>query len=152
MKSLKIILSVLLTQCSLATFAQTNSKVTKPGLLWEVSGKGLKQPSYLFGTYHLIGKNYLDTLPGIMARFNQAKTIVGEVIMEDEMAMAQKLMPLMLLKESSLDKILTAKEFAEADSFVRVKTNMNLAMLNGMKPSAVQLLLIALMAPKNVGP
>ncbi|MFD2160939.1 TraB/GumN family protein [Paradesertivirga mongoliensis] len=138
---------------SVEVSAQSKEKVqAKCGLLWEVSGKGMKAPSYLFGTYHLIGKNFLDTLPAIMRHFSKAQTVVGEVVMEDEMAMAQKLMPMMLLKDNSLDKILSDREFAEIDSFLKVKTSMNLSMLNGMKPAAVQIMLVAMLAPKNISP
>ncbi|MGV3509933.1 MAG: TraB/GumN family protein [Sphingobacteriaceae bacterium] len=144
-----ISLCLIIVFIGLNTSAQTS---VKPGLLWEVSGKGLKAPSYLFGTYHLIGKNFLDTLPEVVKQLAKAETVVGEVIIEDEAAMAQKLMPMMMLQGNSLDKILTTKEYAETDSFVKAKTGMTLTMLNGLKPSAVQIMLIAYIAPKNVTP
>jgi uncharacterized protein YbaP (TraB family) len=59
---------------------------------------------------------------------------------------------MMMLKDSSLDKILTPSEFALADSFVKAKSPMTLTMLNGMKPAAVQIMLIALLLPKNISP
>lgn len=142
-------LSLIVAFISLNASAQTH---VKPGLLWEVSGNGLKAPSYLFGTYHLIGKNFLDTLPEVVKHLEKAKTVVGEVIIVDEAAMAQKLMPMMMLQGNSLDKILTTKEYAETDSFLKAKTGMTLTMLNGLKPSAVQIMLIAYIAPKNVTP
>lgn len=125
---------------------------SKPGLLWEISGKGLKSPSFLFGTYHLVGKSFLDTLPAVIDQLNKVKTVVGELIMEDETAMVQKLTPLMLLKEGSLDKILSPQEYAETDSFLKLKTGMNLNTLNGLKPSAVQITLIAFLVPKDISP
>lgn len=144
-------LSLVISFLSFDVFAQIQIKYsTKPGLLWEISGKGLKSPSYLFGTYHLVGKSFLDTLPAVVNQLRKVKTVVGELIMEDEMSMAQKLMPLMLLKDTSLDKILSPKEYAETDSFLKVKTGMNLNMLNGLKPSAVQITLIAFMIPKDI--
>ena len=149
-RTLKYISLILIVAfISFKTSAQTN---VKPGLLWEVSGNGLKSPSYLFGTYHLIGKSFLDTLPEVVKQLAKAETVVGEVIIEEEAAMAQKLMPMMMLQGNSLDKILTTKEYAETDSFVKAKTGMALAMLNGLKPSAVQIMLIAYIAPKNVTP
>src|SRR6516164_6527834 len=41
------------------------SQTSKPGLLWRISGNGLEQPSYLFGTIHLTDKrvfNFGDSL------------------------------------------------------------------------------------------
>ncbi len=37
-------------------FAQTNTPKKYPSLLWEITGKGLKKPSHLFGTMHVSSK------------------------------------------------------------------------------------------------
>lgn len=37
-------------------FSQKNKPVKYPSLLWEISGNGLKKPSYLFGTMHVSSK------------------------------------------------------------------------------------------------
>jgi len=49
-------------------------------LLWKVTGKGLKHPSYLFGTHHLIPIQFLDSVPGLFKAFNSCDRIVGEMI------------------------------------------------------------------------
>ncbi|MFN6944749.1 MAG: TraB/GumN family protein, partial [Cytophagaceae bacterium] len=41
---------------SFSIFAQTKTKSTENGLLWEISGNGLKKPSYLYGTMHVSNK------------------------------------------------------------------------------------------------
>ncbi|WP_207427858.1 TraB/GumN family protein [Pedobacter sp. SYSU D00535] len=150
-KAIAIVVAFLTT---LGIQAQTTSKPAASGnaLLWEVSGKGLKAPSYLFGTYHLVGKDFTDSLPALMQAFDRSKTVVGEVIMDGEMEMAQKLMPLMLLKGTTLDKLFTSAEFALVDSFVSKKTGIPMMALNGLKPAAVQLTLISFLAPKNISP
>ena len=38
------------------TFAQTSKSSKYPSLFWEISGNGLKKPSYLFGTMHVSNK------------------------------------------------------------------------------------------------
>ncbi|WP_462220487.1 hypothetical protein [Ferruginibacter sp.] len=59
MKIIKLVLAVLLlNSCT----AQNNSISLKTNdtdntLLWEISGKQLTAPSYLFGTFHLICKD-----------------------------------------------------------------------------------------------
>jgi uncharacterized protein len=146
-------LSLIITFLSFSVSVHSQIKPeTQTGLLWEISGKGLKESSYLFGTYHLVGKSFLDTLPQVINQIKKVKTVVGELVMEDEASMAQKLMPLMLLKDNTLDKILSAREFAEVDSFLKIKTGMTLSMLNGLKPSAVQVTLIAFLLPNNITP
>lgn len=49
MKTFLVVVAALLLTTSL--FAQ---KPLENSLLWRISGKGLKQPSYLYGTIHLI--------------------------------------------------------------------------------------------------
>ena len=40
-----------------SVFAQTKLKAKNyPSLLWEITGKGMKKPSYLFGTMHVSSK------------------------------------------------------------------------------------------------
>lgn len=59
----------------------------KEGWLWKISGNGLSQPSYLFGTYHgtydiLYG--YVDSIPGFHQAFEACSQYVGEVIGTDD--------------------------------------------------------------------
>ncbi|MBS7321171.1 MAG: TraB/GumN family protein, partial [Myroides sp.] len=48
-KLVKSIAICALTLVSFTIFAQDNKS-----LLWEISGKGLEKPSYVFGTIHMI--------------------------------------------------------------------------------------------------
>ncbi len=57
------------------------------GLLWKVSGNGLKHSSYLFGTWHgtnAIGANFLDSIPGFYDAFNSVKQYTGEMVWSEE--------------------------------------------------------------------
>lgn len=50
-------------------------------LLWEISGNRLKQPSYIFGTHHLISTELLDSHPQILEKLAKSEQIVGELDM-----------------------------------------------------------------------
>lgn len=52
-------------------------------LLWKVSGKGLKHPSYLFATHNLISIQFLDSVPGLFKAFNECDMVVAEVVMNN---------------------------------------------------------------------
>lgn len=52
-KYLLLLFAILVLQES---FAQKNTPKKYPSLLWEISGNGLKKPSYLFGTMHVSRK------------------------------------------------------------------------------------------------
>jgi len=49
-------------------------------LLWKISGNGLKNPSYIFGTHHLIPISFLDSVPELYKSFNACEMIVCELI------------------------------------------------------------------------
>jgi uncharacterized protein YbaP (TraB family) len=52
-------------------------------LLWKVSGRGLKHPSYLFATHNLISIQFLDSVPGLFKAFNECDLVVAEVVMNN---------------------------------------------------------------------
>ncbi len=59
MKSFKQIGWALLLVPSLFAFKGQHKPVIEKALLWEISGNDLTQPSYVFGTIHMIGKKGL---------------------------------------------------------------------------------------------
>jgi len=81
-------------------------------LLWEVSGNGLTSPSYLYGTDHLIGRSFLDTLPYVMERFRQCKAVAGE---EDIDSGRRTYLSHIFMENDSLTNLFTSDEFSEID-------------------------------------
>jgi len=58
-----------------------SAQAPEKGLLWKISGKDLKQSSYLFGTYHGtydIGSEFLDSIPGFNDAFTSVTQYAGE--------------------------------------------------------------------------
>lgn len=131
---------------------QVEYAATPNSLLWEVSGKHLKEPSYLFGTYHLAGRQFLDTLPGVRLTFTRARTVVGEFVFKDELKLAMEMMPFMVMKSDKLNKLLSTEEYQEVDDYLRRAAGMQLSMFNTMKPSVVQVTLLNTMSPVKPAP
>jgi uncharacterized protein YbaP (TraB family) len=81
MKNLTIVAAILFV----AIGQLSNScgpKPAKEGYLWEISGNGLVEPSWLFGTFHGsfdILYNYIDSIPGYHEAFERARLVVGEI-------------------------------------------------------------------------
>ncbi len=48
-------------------------------LLWEISGKGLEHPSYLFGTVHIIPKKHFFTGENLIKKLEKSDLLVMEV-------------------------------------------------------------------------
>lgn len=52
------------------------------GLLWKISGNGLTKPSYIFGTYHLMHYQFLDSVPRFYDCYDSVEQVVGEIQMD----------------------------------------------------------------------
>ncbi|MES2417916.1 MAG: TraB/GumN family protein [Bacteroidota bacterium] len=116
-------------------------------LLWEISGKDLQKPSYLFGTYHFADKGFVDTMAVVNEKLSFANAIVGELLISKELAI--KLIPYMLLKDTSLEKILSPKEYKLVDNYLKKLGNYSLTQFNNFNPMALQTLILQLTSPKT---
>jgi len=86
---------------SVASWAQTEAAdqytptAEENSLLWEISGSDLEQPSYLFGTIHMIGKKDFFLTDKMKSSFEKTSQVAFEIDME-EMSDFSTLMPLMM--------------------------------------------------------
>lgn len=62
----------------IASSCSQENKNTDGGLLWEISGNGLNEPSYLFGTNHGMSGDFVDSIPGFWDAFNSVKQFALE--------------------------------------------------------------------------
>lgn len=122
---------------------------------YKVSGNGLAEPSYLFGTHHLSPlKIYTDNDKAKEA-FEASKQVVGEIDMTvNQMEMAMKMQPYMIAPaDSTLSKVLTADEYAAAKKFFEEyspQPGLTLEMMDLLKPSAVMQTLAVSLIMKNM--
>ena len=101
-------------------------------LLWKVSENGLKQPSYLFGTYHILKDSYLEKAPAIRTAFSTAQGIVVETTVDSSAMLSMAIRALMPGK--SLKSLVSDADYQiVADEFKRV-TGYDIALFSQMKP------------------
>ena len=91
-------------------------------LLYKISGNGLKEPSYIVGTYHLAKVSFVDSIPGIRRVMNECQQTYCELRMQDmfipdSLAIIQnaQLMP----EGTTLDKILSAEEMTRLNAYMK---------------------------------
>ncbi|MCB0694322.1 MAG: TraB/GumN family protein [Saprospiraceae bacterium] len=80
MKRILVLLWLCTAFLSRATAQSTDTLAH--ALLWEISGNGLKQSSYLFGTIHMIPKDQYDLPDHVLARLAQSDRLVLELDMD----------------------------------------------------------------------
>jgi uncharacterized protein YbaP (TraB family) len=59
-------------------------------LLYRISGKDLKAPSYIVGTYHLAPGTFADSIPGLKDALASCKQMYGELDMRDALKNPEK--------------------------------------------------------------
>ncbi len=102
-------------------------------LLWKISGNGLKHPSYLFGTFHIMCKTDFSVSPALEEKITSTEQFYGELDMDDP-GMQLNLMSKMRLQGTTLSQLLGETDFTSvSDSFQRI-TGMSLQMMNQFSP------------------
>ncbi|MGM9476323.1 TraB/GumN family protein [Pedobacter sp. GSP4] len=144
MKNIKLLMIAFLG-LTLSLNAQTK-KATNT-LLWEISGKGLKKPSYLFGTHHLTSRKFADTMKVLQEKLKSVDGVVGEIVMDS--TVQQRMAPFLVMKNNTLDSLYTKAEYKEIDDYIKAKNpDIDLKELNTFKPAMVGILIMLLDNPE----
>lgn len=113
---------------SLSLFAQKTSDSTlspspdsftpiENSLFWEISGNGLKKPSYLFGTIHLIPKDSFFIPEVMKERMPEADRLLLEIEM-DMGSMLTAALGAFKPSEKSLKEVLSPDDYAYLKGFI----------------------------------
>src|SRR3954471_1146657 len=121
------LLCLVFTAALLAQQAKGNN-----ALLWKVSGKGLSQPSYLFGTYHFLTNAFIDTMPAVKAAYASSKAVVGELVIDS--ALQPSVMQAALLNGTTLKQLLPDTLYAKAAAWFKSEAGVDLMFFNGFNP------------------
>ncbi|WP_145858554.1 TraB/GumN family protein [Pedobacter suwonensis] len=144
MKNIKLLLVALL--CFGLSLNAQPKKATNT-LLWEVSGNGLKKPSYLFGTHHFTNKEFADTMQVLQEKLKSVNGVVGEIVMDG--TLQGRMAPFLVMKNNTLDSVFTPAEYKEVDDYIKARNPaVNLKQLNRFKPAMVGVLIMLLDNPE----
>jgi uncharacterized protein YbaP (TraB family) len=119
----------------------------RPGIFYAVSGNGLKDTSYLLGTYHLIKSDYLTHMPHVQKALVQSKGVVVEVVIDSAKLPAVQTMS--LLKDKTLRGFFPATFADSLDKELHSSLGVGIEQVNQLKPATVSLTLAMVYALKN---
>ena len=102
-------------------------------LFWEISGNGLTESSYLYGTMHTQDERAFQFKEGVMDAFNRAEIYAMELNMDsvDQTALLSKLI---MDSTYSLKTLLTADEYTLVSDFFRDSLGQALFIFERMQP------------------
>jgi uncharacterized protein YbaP (TraB family) len=107
--------------------------VAQGQLLWKISGKGLSEESYLFGTHHLIDKGMIPHIDSILAISSRTEAVVGEMDMNLP-GMQGKLMKASLLKGTNMKKLVSVEDYQLLDREFKSLLGLGMNFLGAYKP------------------
>jgi len=143
----RLLLSLLLLTTQLCIAQKQETLATNPdnnSLLWEVSGKGLKQPSYLFGTFHLMCKGDILISDPLKKAFINAEAVYMELDMDDPAVVMGGLMMINMKGGKKLHDLYTEADYKKVSSYFKDSLHMPITFLESTKPY----FLVAMLYPK----
>ncbi|MBN8676623.1 MAG: TraB/GumN family protein [Chitinophagales bacterium] len=94
---------------------------TEKSLVWSISGKGLKKPSYLYGTIHMIPKNEFELPETVREALDNVKRVTFEIDMKE---MTNLRSQMSLITKSFMAGGKTLKDLLPAEDYKLVKSKM----------------------------
>lgn len=115
----------------------------KNSLLWEISGKNLKKPSYLYGTIHLIPRSDFFLTDATKKVFDASQKVTFEINMKD---MNNPMAMISIFTKAMMPNGKTLKDFLNEDDYALVQRKFDsiglpLKMLERIKPMFLSVML-----------
>lgn len=146
MKTFKLISCLLIfISCKAQPVLKTNADGNT--LLWEVSGKGLKAPSYVFGTFHLLCKSDMPLSEQLQLAVKSSDLMYMELDLDDPATMLGGLMLMGMRDDTTLKKLYTEDEYKKVADFFKDSLHIPIGMFNGTKPFFLSAMLYPKMLP-----
>jgi uncharacterized protein len=139
-KRLSTFLSTLLVLIGFTVKAQTKEtpsvSTAQNALLWEITGKGLTKPSYIYGTIHLIPKSDFFLTDATKKALSESQKVMFEINMKD---MQNPMLILSIMSKAMMPRGQKLRDLISKEDYALVKTRfdeigMPLPMLESIKP------------------
>lgn len=130
----KVIFSLLLF---LLAYPFSTNAQDDNSLLWRISGNGMRQPSYLFGTIHLICPDDYIWTDKMQRSFDSSTEVCFELDLDDPSLLMQVAMGMAAESETKLSDFFTPEDYELLSSFLSDSMNVNIALFQKMKPAAL---------------
>ena len=113
-------------------------------LLWQVSGNGLKHPSFLFGTFHLLCKDDIHFSDPLKEAVKVSNEIYMELDMDDPSTLLSGMLYMNMQDGKKLSDLYTPEEYKKLETYFTDSLNTPMIMFQRAKPY----FLVALLYPK----
>jgi len=101
-------------------------------LLWKISGNGLKQPSYIFGTMHAVCEINFDK--NIKKALDETTQMYLEIDMDDPNLQGIMMKGITMKDGVTLSSLMTEEEAEIVDKYLKENINLSIKMVDNIKP------------------
>ena len=129
---------IVLLLCSLFLGVAFGQK-SENSLLWKISGNGLKEPSYLFGTIHITCNATLSEK--VKTALDKTQQLCLELDMDDPNLQAEMMNSMMMQNGVTMKSLAKPEDFKAVDAFLTTNLGFSAEMLNPVKPFMVSAML-----------
>jgi uncharacterized protein YbaP (TraB family) len=106
-------------------------------LLYQVSGKDLAQPSYLYGTFHLVCPADLKISDATQKALSETKQLYLEIDFDDPSLQSTMMQSMLLGGGKTLKDYLKPDDFTLLDAYLKRHVGNGLGQLGGLQPIAL---------------
>ena len=129
--------------------AQTGKTTASSSLLYEISGKNLKKPSYLFGTIHLMCEKDMFPAEKLKSYISQTEQMMLELDLDDPTVMQKAAKGMMLPDGKTMKTLLKPEEYAKLDELYKNYLGVSFDGFQTFKPLLATVVLLT--SPKVIG-
>ena len=115
-------------------FTQLYGQKEDKSLLYEISGNGLAQPSYLYGTIHIICKDDFLMTEATKQKFSETQQVYLEIDMDDPKMMPDMMKSMYMTDGSTIKTLLSEPDYQKVSQFFKDTLKMNIATMDKIKP------------------
>ena len=119
----------------LLTLTATVAAQAQNSLLWEISGKGLTAPSYVYGTMHMVCAEDTKMSDGLKAAIKNAKQVYFELDMDDMEEMMSVLKFARMTNGLKISDLLSTEDYQKIEEYFKNnKSVLPFGMMTRFKP------------------
>lgn len=149
MKLIRLVSLVLIISSCNAQRATDALKTNKDDntLLWEVSGRDLIKPSYLFGSFHLLCKTDIHFSEQLLKAVKRSAEVYLELDLDDPATLLGGMMLLNMNDGKQLKDLYSPKDYKRVEDFFKDSLKSSLTLFQSMKPAFLESMLYPKMMP-----
>lgn len=110
------------------------------GLLWKISGNGLEQPSFLFGTMHTADSRAFNKIESVKNKLAGCDAFAMEILADEKDIDLNLIAGLLMTDGTTLSSLFTKEEYKRIDSLMQKSSGFPLSLFEFVQPIVIAML------------